>query len=62
MLTKREIEVLRLIVRERSSKQIAQDLGISLHTVETHRKNLYSKTKAASVIGLVIYAYNHHYM
>ncbi len=59
MLTEREKEVLMLIVREYSCKRIAEELKISLHTVESHRKNLYKKTKAKTVIGLVKYAYKH---
>jgi two-component system nitrate/nitrite response regulator NarL len=57
MLTPREKEILRLIVREHDCKEIASLLEISVHTVESHRKNLYRKTKAASIIGLVNYAY-----
>ena len=61
ILTKREKQILRLIVSEYSSKDIATELSISIHTVESHRKNLYKKTKAQSIIGLVNYAYKHKY-
>ncbi len=57
-LTEREIEVLRLIVRELTSKQIAKQLFISERTVETHRKNLMRKLKCSGTVGLIKYALN----
>lgn len=56
-LTGRELEVIRLIEQEYSNKQIAERLFISERTVETHRKNIFRKTKTTSVIGLIKYAY-----
>lgn len=58
-LTDRELEVVRLIEQEYSNKQIAERLFISERTVETHRKNIFRKTKTNSVIGLIKYAYEH---
>jgi len=58
-ITEREMEVLRLLTKELTSKQIAQTLFISERTVETHRKNLLRKTNATSTIGLIKYAYEH---
>lgn len=58
-LTTREIEIIRLIEKELSNKQIAEKLFLSERTVETHRKNIFRKTNTASVIGLVKYAYEH---
>jgi two-component system, NarL family, nitrate/nitrite response regulator NarL len=58
-LTDREIEIIRLIEKEYSNKQIAEALFISERTVETHRKNIFRKTNTNSVIGLVKYAYEH---
>ncbi len=58
-LTSREIEVLRLIVEELSSNEIAQKLFISLPTVESHRRNLMTKLKVKSSIGMVKYALRH---
>ena len=56
-LTNREIEIVRLIEKEYSNKQIAEELFLSERTVETHRKNIFRKTKTNSVIGLIKYAY-----
>jgi DNA-binding NarL/FixJ family response regulator len=58
-LTNREIEIVRLIEKEYSNKKIAEELFLSERTVETHRKNIFRKTKTNSVIGLVKYAYEH---
>ena len=56
MLTHREVEILRLISSECSSSEISDRLGISIRTVETHRKNLTRKTGSRSVIGLFKFA------
>lgn len=58
-ITERELEVLKLLAQELTSKQIAEKLFISERTVETHRKNLMRKIGANNSIGLVRYAYAH---
>ncbi|MCZ2222970.1 MAG: response regulator transcription factor [Chitinophagales bacterium] len=58
-LTSREIEIIKLIEKEYSNKEIANQLFISERTVETHRKNIFRKTDTNSVIGLIKYAYEH---
>lgn len=58
-LTVREIEVIRLIEKEYSNRQIAEALFLSERTIETHRKNIFRKTKTNSLIGLIKYAYEH---
>lgn len=58
-LTTREKEVLQLISREYSNHHIAEALFISERTVETHRKNILTKTKSKSIIGLIRYALRH---
>lgn len=58
-LTAREIEIIQLIEKELSNKQIAEKLFLSERTIETHRKNIFRKTNTTSVIGLVKYAYEH---
>ena len=52
-LTKREKEILKLIVEEHSNQQIAGKLEISLRTVETHRFNLTQKLSVKNTAGLV---------
>ncbi|CAN5829924.1 response regulator transcription factor [soil metagenome] len=58
-LTVREIEIVRLIEKEYNNKTIADILFLSERTVETHRKNIFRKTKTNSVLGLIKYAYEH---
>jgi len=58
-LTDREIEIIRLIEKEFSNRQIADHLYISERTVETHRKNIFRKTGNNSVLGLIKFAYEH---
>ena len=52
-LTRREKEILQLIVAEHTTQEIAQRLHLSLPTIETHRKNLLVKTGARNSVGLV---------
>lgn len=52
-LTKREEDVLRLILDEKTTKQIADELFISEKTVESHRSNMMSKLKVKNMAGLV---------
>lgn len=58
-LTEREIEVLKLVVVEKSNIEIAEKLFISLSTVETHRRNLFQKLNVKSAIGLTRFALKH---
>jgi DNA-binding NarL/FixJ family response regulator len=44
-LTKREMEILKLIKKEYTTEQIATTLNLSFYTVETHRKNVNQKMK-----------------
>ncbi len=53
--TPRELDVLRLIMDEKTTSDIAVELGISAYTVEGHRKNLLQKTNSKNVVGLIKY-------
>lgn len=55
-LSEREIEVLQLIAQQKTGKEIADRLFISLKTVEGHKNNLFLKTGAKNVVGLIVYA------
>jgi DNA-binding CsgD family transcriptional regulator len=55
-LSDREIDVLKMLTRGLSNKEIADQLHISIHTVISHRKNLVEKTGIKSLPGLTIYA------
>lgn len=53
--SKRESEMIPLIVEGRSNKQIADKLSIGNKTVEAHKKNLFKKTNTQSAVGFVSY-------
>ncbi|MGB3345620.1 MAG: helix-turn-helix transcriptional regulator [Aequorivita sp.] len=55
-LTKREKSIIVMISRGRTSKEIADELNISVHTVHTHRKNIIQKTKCNSISALLKFA------
>lgn len=57
-LTKRELEILRLITHAMSNKQIAQELYISDQTVSVHRKNIMRKLGVSNTAGLIKVAYD----
>jgi len=57
LLTDREREIVKLIAKEYSNKDIAEALFISERTVETHRKNIFKKTGTSSLVGLIKFAY-----
>jgi two-component system, NarL family, response regulator NreC len=58
-LTQREIDVLRLLARGNTNRQIAELLGLSTRTVESHRANLMGKLGLSSRVELVTYAEEH---
>lgn len=51
-LSAREREVMDLVLEGRSNKLIAQDLGISMRTVEVHRSNVFAKMEVRSAVEL----------
>lgn len=59
-LSDRELDVLILVAKGLSSKEIADKLNISIHTVNSHRKNITHKTGIKSVAGLAVYATLHN--
>jgi len=58
-LTKREIEVLRLVAMGLTDAQIAEQLVLSLHTVHAHLRTIYSKLGVTSRSAATRYAYEH---
>lgn len=57
LFSDREMEVLRLIVKEYTNKKIAYELHLSERTVETYRKNLFQKANTNNIVGLIKFAY-----
>ncbi|MHB8403324.1 MAG: response regulator, partial [Bacteroidia bacterium] len=59
-LSARELEIIKLIMQEFSSEEIANTLSISKNTVDTHRKNILEKIKVKTVVGLCKFAFRNH--
>lgn len=58
-LTEREVDVLRLIARGRSNKEVAHQLGISAKTVGTHVEHIYAKAGVTTRAGATLFAMEH---
>ncbi|MBC8757392.1 response regulator transcription factor [Kordia sp. YSTF-M3] len=61
-LTPREIDILKLIAQNKTTKEIAEILFITVNTVQSHKKNLYSKLNIHSISELVTYAFQHGFV
>lgn len=61
-LTEREKEILRLIVDEKTSKEISEALFISTRTVETHRKNILQKMGVKNSMKLIMLAFETNFL
>jgi DNA-binding NarL/FixJ family response regulator len=58
-LTQREVDVLRLIAAGKSNREIAEELFLSLRTIERHITNLYTKISARGKADATAYALRH---
>ena len=58
-LTRREVEVLRVLAQGKTNPEIGEELFISLNTVTRHLSHIYTKTGAANRVEAAIYAANH---
>lgn len=59
-LTPRERQIVQLLAEGKSNKQAAESLGISIGTVETHRKHIFGKLQLHCTADLVRYAVRNH--
>lgn len=57
--TPRELDIIKLMCEQYTSKEIAQRLGLSIRTVESHREKIQEKAEAKNSIGIVVYAIKH---
>jgi DNA-binding NarL/FixJ family response regulator len=55
-ISEREAEILQLVAQGLTTKQIAEQLHLSFHTVMTHRKNMMAKLGLNNTAGLITYA------
>jgi DNA-binding NarL/FixJ family response regulator len=61
-LTQREIDVITLIAQEHTTQEIADQLFLSKHTIESYRKNLIAKLNVRNLAGLTKYALKMKYI
>lgn len=59
LFTHKEWEVVKLVVAEHTTVEIADKLCISRHTVDVHRKNICRKTNTSTAIGLLKFLHEH---
>ena len=59
IFSNRELEVIQMICKDFTSKEIGAKLELSPRTVDTHRLRIMEKMNVKSVAGLVAYAYSH---
>lgn len=62
LFTDREMDVLRLLKDGLTSAEIAEELYISVNTVDTHRKSLMRKAEVGSTVELLFFAQEHGYL
>jgi len=55
IFTNREMKILNYIYQEKSNKTIAEELNLSVRTVDAHKRNLISKVGAKNLVGLIRY-------
>ena len=59
-LTKRETEIICLVAKGKQNEEISLLLFLSIHTVKTHRKNIFKKLNISSIADLVRFAFENH--
>lgn len=58
-LTEREIDVVRLICKQKTIREIADELALSPRTIDSYRENIFVKTGAKNIVGIAFYAIEH---
>ncbi|MBC9811424.1 response regulator transcription factor [Crocinitomicaceae bacterium CZZ-1] len=59
-LSEREVQIIKMIAEGLTNAQIAEELFLSNHTINTHRKNILSKLGVKNTAGIVMYAVKTH--
>jgi len=55
-LSDRELDIVKLISKEFTCKEIADKLCVSIRTIEGHKERIMEKTKSKNAVGIVMYA------
>lgn len=59
-LTDREIQIVQLICQQKTNHEIAEELYVTVKTVEGHRERIKTKTKTKNAVGIALYAIKHN--
>ncbi|MGZ4049682.1 MAG: response regulator, partial [Bacteroidia bacterium] len=59
-LSNREVDVVKLICKQKTIKEIADTLCLSPRTIDTYRENIFQKTGAKNIVGVALYAIQHN--
>jgi len=59
LFSEREVQVLKMICKEKRSKEIAEAMFINIRTVESHRKHIMNKSNSKNIVGVILYALKH---
>jgi DNA-binding NarL/FixJ family response regulator len=60
LLTPKEEQILKMLVKNLDNHQIANKLSVSYHTIKTHRKNIYQKLEISTLTELLNYYYKNY--
>ncbi len=60
MLSRREWDITRKIAEGKCRKVVADELQISIHTIDTHLRHIHMKTKTHSLPELIIWTFLNH--
>jgi len=52
--TERELQILKLVCKEKTNSEISEILGLSKRTIESHRRRMIDKTDCKSIIGVIL--------
>lgn len=58
-LSKREVEVVKLICQQHTNNEIAKIMSLSPRTIDTYRENILIKTGAKNIVGIALFAFQH---
>jgi DNA-binding NarL/FixJ family response regulator len=58
-LSNKEVQILKMILNEKTNKEISSELEVTIHAVDYYRRNILQKTNQNTIVGLVKYAMSH---
>lgn len=59
MFSERELEILNCVCQEMTNTEIAEKFGLSVRTIESHRRRMIERTESKTIIGVIVFALEH---